>query len=44
MVDTCFNCHGVWLDAGELERLLHGEANETAGSVMRAVLNFIKHP
>jgi hypothetical protein len=42
VVDTCFNCHGVWLDAGELERLLHGEANETAGSVMRAVLNFVR--
>jgi len=43
VVDTCFNCHGVFLDAGEMERLLHGEANETAGSVMRAILNFVKH-
>lgn len=21
-VDTCFNCHGVWLDAGELDALI----------------------
>lgn len=43
VVDTCFNCHGVWLDAGELERVLHGEGNETTGSVMRAILNFVQH-
>ncbi|HVE87327.1 MAG TPA: zf-TFIIB domain-containing protein [Myxococcales bacterium] len=42
VVDTCFNCHGVWLDAGEMERLLHGEADEAAGSVMRAILNFVR--
>src|SRR5689334_17901833 len=22
-LDTCFNCHGIWLDAGELQRLQH---------------------
>jgi len=43
VVDTCFNCHGVFLDAGELERLLHGEGDETTGTVMRAILNFVKH-
>lgn len=41
-IDTCFNCHGIWLDAGELEEILvHG--HEHGGSVMRAVLNFVKH-
>ena len=38
-VDTCFNCKGVWLDAGELEQIVkqgHG------GSVMGAVLNLFK--
>ena len=41
-VDTCFNCHGVFLEAGEMERLLHGEGDETTGAVMRAILNFVK--
>ena len=22
-VDTCPSCHGIWLDAGELEQLVH---------------------
>ena len=43
-VDTCFNCHGVWLDAGELEQLLRGEGKDGAGSVMRSVLNIIRRP
>jgi len=41
-VDACFNCGGIWLDAGELETLLQA-GNEQSGSVMRAVLNFFKH-
>ena len=41
-LDTCFNCHGIWLDAGEMERLLQGEGNETAGGVMRSVLGILR--
>src|SRR5262245_12291436 len=41
-VDTCFNCHGVWLDAGELEELLRGEGDEGTGTVMRSVLNILR--
>lgn len=39
-IDTCFNCKGIWLDAGELEQLIkaHGEG----GTVMKAVLNLFK--
>ena len=37
-VDTCFNCQGVWLDAGKLELLLRS-GSERSGGVMRAVLN-----
>jgi uncharacterized protein len=37
-IDTCFNCHGVWLDAGELEQILRA-GSEQSGGVMRAVLN-----
>src|SRR5688572_352949 len=37
-VDTCFNCRGIWLDSGELERLLQGEGDEASGTVMRSVL------
>lgn len=42
VLDTCFNCHGIWLDQGELERLLQGEGNEGAGGVMRSILNFVR--
>ncbi len=37
-VDTCFNCNGVWLDAGELEQLLKGKDEAHSGTVMRAVM------
>lgn len=37
-VDTCFNCHGVWLDSGELETLVKsGDGN--GGEWTRSVLN-----
>ena len=43
-LDTCFNCHGVWLDAGELEQLLkHGLHENNGGTWMGAVLNLFKH-
>ncbi len=37
-VDTCFHCKGVWLDAGELERLMDVMGHESSGKVMKAVL------
>ncbi len=27
-VDICNNCHGVWLDAGELTRVLHHDEDK----------------
>ncbi len=43
-IDTCFNCRGLWLDAGELEQLMK-QGSEHSGSVMKAVLNiFGKKP
>jgi hypothetical protein len=40
-IDTCFNCHGVWLDAGELKKL---EAHHKRGApIVDAVLNWFKH-
>jgi uncharacterized protein len=40
-IDTCFNCKGVWLDAGELEQVTaHG--SENGGKVMGAILNLFK--
>jgi uncharacterized protein len=27
-VDVCDNCHGVWLDAGELAQIAHHEENK----------------
>jgi hypothetical protein len=40
-IDTCFNCQGVWLDAGELDQVL-AQGSETSGKVMGAVLNLFK--
>lgn len=40
-IDTCFNCHGVWLDAGELEHI-QSHGSEQSGKVMGAVLNLFK--
>lgn len=39
-VDTCFNCNGVWLDAGELDELM--KSSGESGSVMKAVLGIFK--
>ena len=27
-IDVCTNCHGVWLDAGELAQIAHREENQ----------------
>ena len=40
-VDACFNCQGIWLDAGELERIVSA-GDEQSGSWTRAVLNLVK--
>jgi hypothetical protein len=40
-IDTCFNCRGIWLDAGELDALLKTEGEE-AGGLMRAVTGLFK--
>lgn len=40
-VDTCFNCKGVWLDAGELEAVIQ-EGSGNSGAVMSAVLGLFK--
>ena len=37
-VETCFNCHGVWLDAGELDRIAKKPAGQSV--VMGAILNW----
>lgn len=39
-IDTCFNCKGVWLDAGELDELI--KSSGEGGTVMKAVLNIFK--
>jgi len=41
-LDSCFNCQGVWLDAGELEALLAGGGQKQGGAVMGAILNLFK--
>ena len=40
-VDTCFNCHGVFLREGQLEKLLKAE-HQPSGSVMQTVLTLFK--
>ena len=39
-VDACFNCGGVFLDAGELEQIV--EHQRRGAPVMEAVLNWFK--
>ncbi|CAM4323061.1 zf-TFIIB domain-containing protein [Corallococcus exiguus] len=41
-LESCFNCHGVWLDAGELEQVIKQHGHEGSGKVMNAVLNLFK--
>jgi len=41
-IDTCFNCHGIFLDAGELDQLVKQHGHEGSGKVMGAVLNLFK--
>lgn len=38
-IDTCFNCHGVWLDSGELEQIA---AKSDTHPVVGAVLNWFR--
>lgn len=40
-IETCFNCHGVWMDSGELEQIL-SQGNESGGKVMGAILNLFQ--
>ena len=42
-METCFNCHGIFLDAGELQRLQKQLAHENSGKWMGAVLNLFKN-
>ncbi|MBM7118508.1 zf-TFIIB domain-containing protein [[Archangium] primigenium] len=42
-IDTCFNCHGIFLDAGELEVLQKQMKHENDGKWMGAVLNLFKN-
>lgn len=39
-IDSCFNCGGIWLDAGELQTLMSNE--KQAAPVMDAVLGWFK--
>lgn len=41
-IDTCFNCQGIFLDAGELEHLMKQSGTENSGKWMGAVLNLFK--
>ncbi len=40
-LDTCFNCHGIWLDKGELEKLQE-QQHRGGAPVVEAVLNWFK--
>jgi hypothetical protein len=40
-VNTCFNCQGIWLNAGGLEELTKKGPRE-GGAVIKAVLNIFK--
>jgi len=40
-VDTCFNCKGVWLEAGEIDRLKRRHPT-VRRPVLEAILNLFK--
>jgi uncharacterized protein len=40
-VDTCFNCKGIWLDAGELEQLVN-RGDGKGGGIARAFLDIFR--
>ncbi|MET0406214.1 MAG: zf-TFIIB domain-containing protein [Cystobacter sp.] len=42
-IDVCLSCGGVFLDAGELERLQHQSKHANEGKWMGAVLNLFKN-
>ena len=39
-IDTCFNCKGIWLDAGELDELRKLDVDQ--GAWTKSVLNLFK--
>lgn len=46
-VEACFNCHGVWLDKGELEQLMEQrkqQPNYKVLSVTEALLGIFRRP
>ncbi len=44
-VEACFDCKGVWLDAGELEALMsQGALHAKAPSITEALLGIFRRP
>ena len=41
-LDTCFNCHGVWLDASELKKLRGLTGHQHRTPLLDAILNLFK--
>lgn len=41
-IDQCPKCHGVWLDAGELETLLNKSAEKASVESANAISEFLK--
>ena len=41
-IDTCFNCHGIWLDAGELEAVTKMAGEENSGAVMKSIMGWFR--
>jgi Zn-finger nucleic acid-binding protein len=41
-VDACPREHGLWLDAGEMERLIHSDSKGTEGEVARFFADLYK--
>ncbi|MGO8968126.1 MAG: zf-TFIIB domain-containing protein [Myxococcaceae bacterium] len=43
-LDTCFNCHGVWMDAGELTKVKAQAAQQHRKTpLVDSILNLFKH-
>lgn len=41
-IDTCFNCKGLWLDAGELEEILKESTTGQSNTLLKGMTNLLR--
>ncbi|MDH3496893.1 MAG: zf-TFIIB domain-containing protein [Gemmatimonadota bacterium] len=43
-VERCPDCHGLWFDEGEAQRLVELNASKGVGGVFRSIVEAVRHP